>query len=241
MMKNRFKILFGVVLIVVFLYPMFLGYRNIGGATGILIGIYYFLCGYKKMSVWNKISKCLIVPAVLVGCFLLGLILTAHPTIANDKGTIIVLGCEVNSDGSPSAMLESRLKAALDYHTQTKSPIIVTGGNGNLYGVSEAESMQQWLIDRGVMKEAIYMDSSASSTLENITNAKRIIEENKLDNHAIIITNRFHIYRAQQIASQKFTKVSFLPVNTPWFLIPTYYLRECYGIVYHWLTTTMHA
>lgn len=61
-----------------------------------------------------------------------------------------MLGAGLNGD-KPSAVLEMRLERAhlyLQEHPQTI--VIVSGGQGPTEPVSEAESMQNWLLGKGI-------------------------------------------------------------------------------------------
>ena len=50
-----------------------------------------------------------------------------------------------------------------------------------------------------------------------------------------IVTNEYHEYRAFMIAEVLGLEHSAVPAKTPWWLFPTYYIREVYGIIYEWV------
>lgn len=50
-----------------------------------------------------------------------------------------------------------------------------------------------------------------------------------------IVTNEFHEYRAQTIAEGLGIEAAAVPAATAWWLFPTFYARELFGILYQWV------
>ena len=50
-----------------------------------------------------------------------------------------------------------------------------------------------------------------------------------------IVTNEFHEYRAQTIARRLNIKSYAISAHTAWWLFPTYFVREIFGIVYEFI------
>mgnify|MGYP002868976764 CR=1 FL=1 len=50
--------------------------------------------------------------------------------------------------------------------------------------------------------------------------------------NAAIVTNEFHACRALLIAKDLGLEAGAVPAATPWWLFPTFYVRELYGILY---------
>ena len=99
--------------------------------------------------------------------------------ISRDTGEnldyILVLGAGLNGD-KPSAVLEMRLEKArlyLQEHPQTV--VIVSGGQGPTEPVSEAESMKNWLMEKGIPNSRIIMEDKSTTTAENIRYSLRVI------------------------------------------------------------------
>ena len=61
---------------------------------------------------------------------------------------------------------------------------------------------------------------------------KKIIEEKGLGNNIAIATSEYHQYRASQIAKSLGFSVGAVSGHTAWWLFPTFYMRELYGILY---------
>lgn len=110
---------------------------------------------------------------------------------------MIVLGAQVNPDGSPSVQLEWRLSAALDVYKTQHIPMVVTGAQGEDEPRTEASVMADWLVARGVPREDIRLEESSMNTKENIKNAMAYMPGVK---DVLIVTSDYHLPRALQIA-----------------------------------------
>ena len=117
---------------------------------------------------------------------------------------VIVLGAHVSGE-EPSRSLKMRLDKAVSYAEKNESTIfVVSGGQGNDEKISEAECMYHYLTAHGVKPSHIVLEDKSTSTFENLTFSKRIIEERegKLSDSIGIISNNFHVFRATRIASK---------------------------------------
>ena len=128
--------------------------------------------------------------------------LTTTKYIINDNDSkldnidcIIVLGAGIWGD-KPSPMLEDRLKTAIDlYNKEISTKIIMSGDHGrNEY--DEVNIMKDYAIESEIPSENIFMDHAGFSTYDSIYRAKEIFKANKV----IIVTQKYHLYRALYIA-----------------------------------------
>lgn len=107
---------------------------------------------------------------------------------------VVVLGCGVNPDGSPSRMLFERLKegtSCVDYFKNSK--LFLTGDNSGYY--NELATMKRVSLENGVDESRIVIDDFGFSTWESINNAKQAGYKN-----IVIVTQPYHLYRALYIA-----------------------------------------
>lgn len=111
---------------------------------------------------------------------------------------IVVLGAQVNPDGTPSVQLEWRLSKAMDIYRLKPMPIVVTGARGENEPATEASVMRGWLLARGVRDEHVKMDETSFNTRENIRNAVRLLPQGTID--ILIVTSDYHLPRALQVA-----------------------------------------
>ncbi|WP_409346882.1 YdcF family protein [Paenibacillus sp. MBLB4367] len=120
-------------------------------------------------------------------------------TKAADVG--IVLGAALWSD-KPSPGLKERLDHAYSLYKAGKYPrLIVSGGlDGNSSKLTEAEGMRNYLIEKGIPSERIFLENEARSTYENLLFSQAIMERNGWRS-ALIVTHHYHGARAQDIAN----------------------------------------
>ncbi len=117
-----------------------------------------------------------------------------------DIDCILVLGCRVMNDGSPSHMLEDRLLTAIDAYNAfdaagNPTRLLMSGDHGRA-DYDEVGTMKQFAMDRGINSNEIFMDHAGFSTYESLYRAKEIFGAEKI----VIVTQEYHLYRALHIA-----------------------------------------
>ena len=109
---------------------------------------------------------------------------------------ILVLGCKVNPDGTPSMMLTNRVEKGIELYEKTGIKILLSGDH-DTKGYDEVNTMKDMVKDN-IPKEDIFLDHAGLSTYDSIYRAKNIYGINKM----IIVTQKYHLYRALYIASK---------------------------------------
>lgn len=156
-----------------------------------------------------RIGILIIVALILVGT---GVVLSLNLYVKNSAGKnflspeqaytlkdvdcIIVLGCKVHSNGSPSGMLNDRLTRGVDLYQSNAAPKLLMSGDHGQTEYDEVNTMKQFAMDAGIPSEDIFMDHAGFSTYETIYRAKEIFGADKV----IIVTQEYHLYRAVYIA-----------------------------------------
>ena len=111
---------------------------------------------------------------------------------------ILVLGCLVKSDGTPSDMLHDRLQTAVEVYNiieQTgHTPLLMSGDSGS-EGYDEVGTMRDFAVYAGVGEE-ILLYPAGFSTFESVWRAKELYGAEKV----IIVTQSYHLHRALFIA-----------------------------------------
>ena len=116
----------------------------------------------------------------------------------SDIDCILVLGCKVRNDGTPSGMLEDRLACGVElYHLGAAPKLLMSGDHGQV-SYNEVETMKQYAIDAQIPSSDIFMDHAGFSTYESIYRAKEIFEVDKL----LIVSQEYHLSRALYIAKK---------------------------------------
>jgi len=115
-----------------------------------------------------------------------------------DIDCILVLGCFVRGDGSPSDMLLDRLTRGVELYRLGAAPKLLMSGDHGREEYDEVAAMKQYAIQEGVPSEDVFMDHAGFSTYESIYRAKEIFQADKI----LIVTQEYHLYRALYIAEQ---------------------------------------
>lgn len=126
-------------------------------------------------------------------------ILSAQDAAAlEDVDCILVLGCLVHSDGSPSHMLEDRIQGGISLYKQGAAPKLLMSGDHGQTDYDEVATMKRIAVDAGVPSQDVFMDHAGFSTYESMYRARDVFQAQKI----IIVTQEYHLYRAIYIAQQ---------------------------------------
>ncbi|MBR3954000.1 MAG: YdcF family protein [Clostridia bacterium] len=116
----------------------------------------------------------------------------------SDVDCILVLGCGVREDGTPSHMLEDRLKRGVSLYENGVAPKLLMSGDHGQDDYDEVNAMKAYALDAGIPTADIFMDHAGFSTYESMYRAKEIFQAEKI----VIVTQQYHLYRAVYIAEQ---------------------------------------
>ena len=223
---------------------------------GVRFSAVLFLCGTAAcvvlllLNLWAAHSKTgricrLMSICALAVCFLAFLIVEGmilwtgeRPMSDEEPAAVIVLGAGVNGT-IPSLTLRTRLDAAAGYlQLYPDVPVVLSGGQGPGEDITEAQAMFTALINRGIAPERLYLEEKSTSTTENLTFSMDVLKVAGVDTADVIaiVTNDFHLFRAQQIAREAGLKVIGVPAELPWWwLNANYYVREFFALGKLWL------
>ncbi len=192
---------------------------------------------------WRKISKrllsLLLVLALLGGIsfvWIEALIFggaKGDPT--DDADLLVVLGAGLNGM-VPSAVLTSRLRVTYDYMAAHPGCVaILTGSMGPNELRTEASAMAEYLTNHGIDESRLYLEEEAHNTAQNIKFSVAMMDALPLpeDPTVMVVSNEFHLYRAERIFERYGMDVCSLPAPTPRIgLIPlNSYVREYCSVV----------
>jgi vancomycin permeability regulator SanA len=119
-------------------------------------------------------------------------------TFKEEYDCIIILGAGGRKDGSPSPMLKDRLDKGIELYNEGVAPKIIMSGDHGQKRYDEVNSMKKYAIEKGVPSEDIFMDHAGFSTYESIYRERDVFLVKK----AIIVTQKYHMYRALYIADK---------------------------------------
>lgn len=187
---------------------------------------------FRKISIAvMAIAAVFIILAAVISVFMI----RAANSPPKGECTVIVLGCKVRGE-TPSSMLYYRAMSAYRYLEANPSAVcIASGGQGADELISEAECVKRILLENGIAEERIILEDKSTSTDENIRFSLQKMEEYGISGNVALATNEFHQLRAQMIAKSYGLESFSLTSHTLDYLLPTYWLREWFGVVYQFL------
>lgn len=142
---------------------------------------------------------------------------------------IIVLGCAVYKDKSPSPFLKDRLATAVClYNEGVADKILLSGDRNEAEEYDEVGAMYEYCINCGVDPEDIFLDVYGYSTYETMYRAYNYYGVRS----AVIVTQGYHIYRSTFIAGGLgIDAAGVKAINSGYVVAPHNYLRESVAIV----------
>jgi dihydroceramidase len=175
--------------------------------------------------------------ARLIGIGLVGWVLAAaalddyglRSLPAERAELIVVAGCRVEPDGTPSPCLRARVEAAVGLWREGRAPaLLMTGGHGE-NPPTEAEAARMLATSLGVPGEQILIEDRSTSTEENA----RFARERTAASRLIVVTDGFHVLRTSRVFGRYFGEVSALGVRSPWPLRVRGALREVPALLWY--------
>ena len=142
---------------------------------------------------------------------------------------IIVLGCAVHKDKTPSSFLKDRLATAVClYNEGVADKILLSGDKDDAEEYDEVGAMYEYCINCGVDPEDIFLDVYGYSTYETMYRAYNYYGVRS----AVIVTQGYHIYRSTFIAGGLgIDAAGVKAINSGYVVAPHNYLRESVAIV----------
>jgi SanA protein len=142
--------------------------------------------------------------------------------------TALVLGAAVYKNGRPSPILQDRLQSAVELYRAGKiERVLVSGDHGKKY-YDEVNAMRNYLIQRGVNKNDIFMDHAGFRTYDSIIRAKKVF----LVEDIIVVTQEYHLYRSVFIGKfHGITTYGFISDKRNYLNIKSYKFREFFARV----------
>ena len=94
---------------------------------------------------------------------------------------IIILGSGLIDGDKVPKLLGDRIDKAIAVYkgSSAGTKIIPSGGQGNDETIPEAVAMKKYLLEKGIPEQDIIIEDSSTTTYENLTNSKAIIDSRK--------------------------------------------------------------
>ncbi len=109
-----------------------------------------------------------------------------------DADCIIIPGASVIANKYPSVILKDRLDTAYEVYKATGIKRVLVSGDHGTTEYDEVNVMRDYLIDKGIPGEDIFMDHAGFDTYQTMFRAYEIFGIRS----AVVVTQDFHLYRA---------------------------------------------
>lgn len=186
-------------------------------------------------------GECLLLSTIVCASF------AAHHTPSHGGDYLIILGCGIRPDGTPSPLLAGRVDKAYGFdqariaHGDAPTTFVPSGGQGPDEVMSEAQSMCTYLVGKGVDRQRIILEDRSTTTRENMAYSRNVIEEHAgKDVHELSVvfsTTNYHVFRGYVCAHQAGMTVEGMGSKTRSYFWPNAFLREFIGLLFNqWRT-----
>ncbi len=176
-----------------------------------------------------------------VECMIIGTIvadaITARYEPDKDIDIMIILGCGLNKDGSPTPLLRGRVMRAIKFYKDQKEQtgkeliFITSGGKGSDERNSESAAMKSCLLENGIPGSIIVEEDRSTTTYENMKFSKEKIAEIKPDAKTAFSTTNFHVFRSGFMARRFHIRAQGVGAETKWYYWPNAAVREFAGLL----------
>ena len=154
----------------------------------------------------------------------------------------------------PTPLLAGRIDKALELWNKQHQhgKFVVSGGQGADEGVSEAQAMRDYLLEKGVPAAAILMEDKSTTTWENLRYSLAVIRADRTSAAAddapaggsvtsndapadsefttAVVTSDFHVFRCAEYAHNLGIKADGIGSHTKGWYWPTAFIREFIAI-----------
>lgn len=173
---------------------------------------------------------------MLIGA-LIAVVSVAHYQPEPDQDFIIILGCRIRKDGTPTPLLRGRIDRAIGFYLMQKeetghAPYFVTsGGQGQDEVTSESTSMKAYLLEKGIPEDQIIEEDRSENTYQNMLFSKEKILAVKPDAKVAYSTTNYHVFRSGLYARRVRMDAVGMGQPTRWWFWANATVRECVGLL----------
>ena len=213
----------------------------VGGEVLIFWWDYYVSGSQTEVMVHDMLTNLLAAIYLYFECMMVGTMvadaIAARYEPEKDKDYIIVLGCAIRKDGTPTPLLQGRLDRALAFareqeKTTGKAPVFVlSGGQGSDEVISEAACMARYLSEQGVGEERMILEDRSTDTEENMGNSKALIFARDPGAKVAFSTTNYHVFRSGLKARRVKMRALGMGAKTKWYFWPNAAVREFVGLL----------
>ena len=165
------------------------------------------------LYIYNFVVSIIFAVVTYIECVLLGTIIVSIKSAKHipsfDKDCILILGCQIKSDGTLTKLLKNRVDRAIEFSKLQKQKtgkdiiFVPSGGQGSDEIISEAQAIKNYLTSQGIKEDCILIEDKSKNTFENIKFSNKVITEKIKDAKIAFATTNYHVFRAGCIATSQ--------------------------------------
>lgn len=219
----------------------------------VLVVVYWYWYNSIYLTISNGLSyvawqiiDSLIALAISYGeCLLLSIVIcstmAARLMPRQPMDYLVVLGCGIRKDGTPTPLLAGRVDKARTFDEAcvregaAPATFVPSGGQGPDEVMSEAQCMGAYLERNGVSPERIVLEDRSATTRQNMTFSREVIERHAgRDASELKVgfsTTNYHVFRGYVCAHQAGMVVEGMGAKTKAYFWPNAFLREFIGLL----------
>ena len=150
-----------------------------------------------------------------------------------DFDYVIIHGSGLLRGREVSRLLADRIDKAIEVYRKDPTPpvLIPSGGKGRDEEISEAEAMEQYLLEHGIPKEQIIREDRSTTTRENLVFSKKIIDEQGGSPYVALVTSNYHVDRALSLCDDIDLECTGIGAHVARYYWPSALLREFAAIM----------
>lgn len=218
-----------------------LAFLLVGGLVFLFISTMYATGSWKEVMIhdlWTNLLSTfyLYFEDMLIGT-IIAMMIVIHYRPEFDKDYIIILGCGIRKDGTPTPLLRGRIDRALKFYYEQiekteKAPVLITsGGQGANEVISESACMKKYLLEQGIPEDHILQEDRSTSTYENMLYSREVIEKDGKPGKIAFSTTNYHVFRSGLMARRVKMRAVGIGSKTKWYYWPNAAVREFVGII----------
>ena len=195
----------------------------------------------REAMLHDLLANCFSAIYLYFECMLIGIIvadsIAAKYEPERDKDFLIVLGCGLRQDGTPSPLLRGRLDLALAFREKQLAEtgrdlcFVVSGGQGPDEPIPESAAMKRYLLEHGVPGDRIIEEDRSVDTFENMKFSKEKIWKIMPNAKVVFATTNYHVFRSGLFARRVKMRAVGMGADTKWYFWPNAAVREFVGLL----------
>ncbi|MBQ3938114.1 MAG: YdcF family protein [Clostridia bacterium] len=173
---------------------------------------------------------------MLIGAIIANIIVVKYEP-DKDKDFLIILGCGLRKDGTPTPLLRGRCDRALAFDKKQREEtgkeliFVTSGGQGENEANSESLAMKNYLLEKGIPEERIIEEDRSTDTFENMKFSKAKIEAHDKNAKVAFSTTNYHVFRSGLFARRVKMRAVGIGAKTKWYFWPNAAVREFVGLL----------